>query len=66
MQLALFSEPRPVRTPRFLCHRYTPCRGEERGWAVEGEAVDHGGCVNVAVWCLSCGQTGEQSTRKDS
>ena len=33
--------------------------------AERGDPVDHGGAINCAVWCLTCGARGEQSTRKD-
>lgn len=71
-QMSLFG-PDPALAPALetvaspLCvFEVRPCpRG---GRAVYGEPVDHGGCVNRAIRCLTCGCTGEESlnTERDA
>lgn len=61
MQLALF-EQQTVASPRWMCMSdRKPCR--RNGRAVYGEPEDRGECVNRTVRCLTCGCTGEESTR---
>lgn len=52
----LFDAPVTVASP--LCI-WTRC--ERKGRAVYGPAVNHDGCVNRSITCLTCGSTGEES-----
>lgn len=61
-QLSLaFETVATVPVPRFLCPYERRC--EPAGRAVWSEPIDLGGCINRVVKCLTCGKTGEESTR---
>ncbi len=53
----------PADVPSPLCDH--KCPREKRGRAVYGPEIDHGGCVNQRITCLTCGASCEMSTRKD-
>ena len=63
-QLGLFPlEHAPADIASPLCCYERPC--PRKGRAVLGPERDLRGCVNQSITCLTCGATGERSTRKD-
>lgn len=61
-QLGLFNAPTPETIPSPLCKSWAlPCL--RAGRAVVGPPRVTAGCVTETVTCLTCGCTGERSTR---